>query len=353
MALLSVSGGCGLLSGWWAPSDDISTWRPLCLRILRSFAYDPGLLKPDEIEVTRLITWTDPTEGAFSIGVPPGWDCQGGVSRPYLDAAFTVRLTQGERLILFEQPRTPIYACPNWVLDLSGFPKGSSYPTGPLTEPMVVWNYLSAPDYVRDRLVPELARSFAGLKVVSVQSVTPPQPKNPLVAQVSGATATLTDDAGMSYGLRVTTQLISTPGSPGLWLAAVTLYRSPPEEAEATARLVEAIGASARVDPAWAAREAQAVAERTKIISQTGEDIAAIISETFAYQSAVKEHTAHEWSNAILGRTDVYDSDSGRVWNVPAGSQSYWLRGSEIWGSAGSSPPAPDPDFVELEELGG
>lgn len=57
--------------------------------------------------------------------------------------------------------------------------------------------------------------------------------------------------------------------------------------------------------------------------------------------------------HALLGRTEVYDPDSGQVWNVPAGAESYWRRGFDIWGSATTSAPAPDPDFVELLELGG
>lgn len=353
MAILSVSGDSGMLSGWWTPPDSTATWRPVCLRILSSFASDPSLLRPEAVGALPLETWTDPTEGAFTVKIPSGWTGEGGLTRPYIDAAVSLRLTRGTDLILFEQPRVPIYVCPNWVLDFSGFTKGSTYPTGPATQPMIVWDYLSAADYVEDLLVPDLARSYPGLKVDSVKEVDVPDPRSPLVVRSSGAVATLSDEGGFSYGVVAVTQLVSTAGNPGLWLAGATLHRSLPEDAAAMARMVAVIGASVRVDPAWAEAEAKAVAQRTQIISQTGEDIAAIVSETFAYQSAVGEHTSREWSNAILGRADVYDPESGRIWNVPSGSESYWLRGYEIWGSEGASPPAPDPDFVELEELGG
>jgi hypothetical protein len=353
MAILSVTGDCGMLSGWWTPPDTAATWRPVCLRVLGSFASDPSLVEAGAVGAQTLAIWTDPNEGAFTIKTPSGWTCQGGLVRPYIDAAVTLRLTRGTDLILFEQPRAPIYVCPNWVLDFSGFTKGSTYPTGPATQPMIVWDYLPAADYVEDLLVPDLARSFPGLKVDSVREVDVPDPRSPLVVRSSGAVATLSDDGGFSYGVVAVTQLVSTAGNSGLWLAATTMRRSRPEDAAAMARMVSAIGASVRVDPAWAAAEAKAVAQRTQLISQTGEDIAAIVSEAFAYQSAVGERLGREWSNAILGRTDVYDPESGRVWNVPSGSERYWLKGYEIWGSEGASPPAPDPDFVELEELGG
>lgn len=353
MAVVSAGDGSGLVSGWWAPANEVNAWRPVCLRILQSFTYDPTTARPDEVGMLRLSPWTDPNEGAFTVGVPTGWKAEGGLYRPYVDAAISLRMSQGEKWMLFEQPAVPIYACPNWVLDMAGFTRGSAYNPGGSPTDLVVWDYLSGADYIKEIFVPALARSADGLKVVKREGLEVPASRNPLVARTSGGQATLTDGSGLSYKVVAVTQLIQVPGSPGLWTASVTAYRSRPEDLAAMARLVEAVGASFRVDAGWAAREAQAVAQRTRIISQTADEIAQIISETFAYQSAVQEHASHEWSNAMLGRTDVYDPDSGQVWNVPVGAETYWRRGFEIWGSATTSAPAPDPDFVELQELGG
>ena len=353
LIVVSVSGSSGLVSGWWAPKGQEQNWRPVCLRILESFTYDPAAVRPDELGVVRLSPWTEPNEGAFTIDVPAGWQVQGGLVRPYIDAAVSLLISRGDEWIAFNDPAVPIYACPNWVLDMAGFTRGSSYNPGGSPTDLVVWDYLDGVHYVRDILAPRLAKSAEGLKVTGAAEVSAPASNNPLVARSSAAVAVLADAAGFNYKVKVLTQLIQVPGSPGVWMASVAACRARPENSEAVGRLMEAIGGSIRVDPGWAARESQAVAQRSQIISQTGEEIAQIISDTFAYQSAVEDHTSHEWSNAMLGRTDVYDPDSGEVWNVPSGAQSYWKRGFEIWGSSTTSPPVVDPDFVELQELGG
>lgn len=105
---------------------------------------------------------------------------------------------------------------------------------------------------------------------------------------------------------------------------------------------------SFKVDPGWAQREAQQVAIRSRIISQTGQEIADMISASFRLRSQTQDRISHAWSHAILGTVDVYDPETGQGWTVPSGSEHYWKRGYEIYGTRTADPPNPDPGYTEL-----
>jgi hypothetical protein len=152
----------------------------------------------------------------------------------------------------------------------------------------------------------------------------------------------------------VFTQLIRPPGmSSGIWLANVLLYNAPPQKLEQLEAIANKMKDTFRVDPAWALREAKEQIKRSQIISQSANEVARIIRQTYENRSAVMDEISRKWSNAILGRVDLVDPQTGEInWGAPSGSNYYWRQGDLIIGTENYERPSIDSRLLtDLDEL--
>lgn len=322
---INGSGKSYFVSGFAAPSDQLKDSMPDLMKTLASFNYDAKLKNPEKINnLVQMVLWKDPKEGAFTVSVPKGWKIDGGVVRPYIDAALKIIATSGDMGIQVENPYPPIYTVPNQILDFSGFKEGSHYnPSGGISQDMIVMAEKNAQNYIETILAKNL-----NLQVESVKSrddLVAKIPKPSYITQTTAAEATLSGD-GKIHKVIVIEQGMSMAGV-GLWTAGLTHYWAPEGEIGKVEEIATAMDQSFKLDPVWAKNEQAEVAKRSKIISQNGSEISDIISQTFEYRSSSQDAMADKWSDAILGVQDVYDPSTGENYTVPNTSKYYWTDG--------------------------
>jgi len=322
---INGTGKSYFISGFAAPKDKLKDSIPDLMKTLASFKYDATLKDPDKINnLIKMVSWKDPKEGAFTVLVPSTWSIDGGVVRPYIDAALKIIAVSGDMGIQVENPYPPIYTAPNQILDFSGFTEGSHYnPSGGISQDMIVMSEKNADDYIRSVLAQDL-----NLKVDSVKSrddLVAKIPKASYVTQTTAAEGTLSGD-GKIHKVIVIEQTMSA-SSITLWTAGVTHYWAPENEISKVEEIATAMDQSFKIDPAWAQNESIQVARRSQIISQSASEISDIISSTFEYRSSSQDAIADKWSDAILGVQDVYNPTTGENYTVPNTSNYYWTDG--------------------------
>lgn len=313
------------VSGFAAPNNQLKDSMLDLMKTLASFKYDPKLKNPDKINnLVQMVSWKDPKEGAFTIDVPKGWDIDGGVVRPYIDAALKIIATNGNEGIQVENPYPPIYTVPNQMLNFAGFKEGSHYnPSGGISQDMIVMSEKNAQNYIETILAKNL-----NLKIDSIKprdDLMTKIPKLSYITQTTAAEATLSGD-GKIHKVVVIEQGLGVAGV-SLWTVGLTHYWAPENEIGKLEEIATAMDRSFKIDPTWVKNEQVQVAKRSQIISQTQSEISDIISSTFEYRSSTQDKMADKWSDAILGVQDVYDPSTGENYTVPNTSKYYWTDG--------------------------
>ena len=365
--LCSREGKRVMLSGFVSPLETYAQSKANLVKILSSFKVDPTLrdasriVPPDD----EFITYKDPNEGAFTLKVPKGWKVEGGVVRPYIDAAVALEMkkdAEGITAISYYAPLPPLFAEPNETLSMAGFIEGSRYnPSYGVAQDMIVYHYLPGQSYIREWLLPQIRQNYPDAKILSSRDrpdLLKGVPQIPwLEASRTCAEAVI---EGTVEGRRVKgktivfTQLIRPPGTPsGVWQANVLLYHAPPPGLDQLEGIVNKMNDTFRIDPDWARREAQEQMRRSQIISQSADEVANIIHQTYEKRSAVLDEISRKWSNAILGRVDLVDPETGEIdWGVPSGSNYYWKQGDLIIGTETYERPTIDSRLLkDLDEL--
>ena len=313
------------VSGFAAPSDQLKDSMPNLMKTLASFNYDAKLKNQDKINnLVQMISWKDPKEGAFTVDVPKGWNIDGGVVRPYIDAALKIVATSGDMGIQIENPYPPIYTVPNQVLEFSGFTEGSHYnPSGGISQDMIVMSEKNAENYIETILAKNLNLNVDSVK--TRDDLIAKIPKLSYITQTTAAEATLSGD-GKIHKVIVIQQGISVTGT-SLWYVGLTHYWAAESEIGKVEQIATAMDQSFKLDPIWVQNEQVQVAKRSQIISQTQSEISDIISSTFEYRSSTQDAMADKWSDAILGVQDVYNPSTGENYTVPNTSKYYWTDG--------------------------
>ena len=322
---INGSGKSFFVSGFAAPKSQLKEDLPDLMKTLSTFRYDAKLKDPAKVgNLVNMVSWKDPKEAAFTIDVPKDWNVDGGVVRPYIDAALKIVATSGDKGIQVENPFPPIYTAPNQVLAIAGFNEGSHYnPSGGVSQDMIVMSEKTAQSYIETVLAKTLS-----LKVDSVKSrddlvAKIPQPS--YMTKPTAAEATLSGD-GKIHKVIVIQQGINAAGV-GIWYVGLTHYWAPEKDISQVEQIATAMDKSFKLDPAWAKNEQVQVAKRSQIISQTQQEISDIISSTFEYRSSSQDAIANKWSDAILGVQDVYNPSTGENYTVPNTSNYYWTDG--------------------------
>lgn len=294
----------------------------------------------------------DPNENAFTVEIPKGWQVtQGsGLVRPYIDAGVYLEAkSQNNQGIYYSSPYGYVYATPNAILEFAGFIEGSLYnPSGGISKPMMVKKYTGAKEYVTS-----LPKEF-GIDAEIKEVIERPDLLNknplPLITQQSAAEIIFIDkNKGIKHNGIAYAYLVEASGT-GVWAASYFDYYAPENLFDETELLALKVKESFKVNPQWAAREAQEVAKRTQIISQTQEEVSNTISSTFGYRSKTMDDLADKWSKRTLEVEDVYDTDTGEHYTVDSGSKYYWINDkNQIVGTDTEEPPSYRENFRQMK----
>jgi len=324
--LVSVDKNNIFVSGIADEKEKFILSRPILLKTLSTFQYDNSLKDASKVPgIIQMAPWKDPNEGAFTVNVPSGWNISGGTVRPYIDAATKIIAKSGNKGIQIENLYPPIYSAPNSVTEFAGFTEGSHYnPSGGISQDMIIMSERDAGEYIRTLLPNYLNLNFQNIK--SRPDIAGKITKLSFNTEPSVAEASATGNDGLIHKVLVTKQGINMSGIV-LWYVCLTHYWAPENDIPLVENIIEQMGNSFKIDSIWANREAQEVAKRSQIISQTGAEISDIITSTFEYQSQVQDKASDKFSNAILGVEDVYNQATGESYRVPNTSKYYWTDG--------------------------
>ncbi len=366
--LCSIDGRSGMLYILAADEDDYEATRDDLLGVLQSFRFEepkqPAAKrrKADSVDYVR---WQDPIEQAFWLEVPRGWKVSGGTFRyasvdvrPQLIAESpdgAIRITSGDVEI-------PPYIVPTPMLQMTGFSEGSVYSPGYGVQ-MMVMRYMPGMDFARWYVEFRVAGMYEGVRV------THARPRPDLVQSLNdvlyrygalgiGAsmqagevafTGRLGGNEMRGYYLAVT-QLTSAQGG-GIWNVQhlIGYVAEAGREQEAQDILGHMIRSS-QMNPQWAAMQSQLAGQTAAIVSDTHQQISAIIDEGYWGRQAGPDEAMRNWSNMMLGQTDVRDPEDGSTWKVASGRNYYWRRAGSDTVVGTDTYDRPDIDFTPLNE---
>ncbi len=294
------------------------------------------------------VNFTDPKENAFSLKIPKGWQMSGnsGLIRPYIDAGVLLQATSSNNQGFLYISPYGIYTVPNDLLTLSGFGEGKYYdPSGGISTPMLVKSYTEAKDFLNE-YVQKLNVNAQVLETIDRPDLI--QSTSQLITKQSAAEITYTA-RGIKYKLIAYIYLIDFSGM-GIWAASLFGYFSPENIFNETEYLVLQSQESFKVNPVWAAKEAQEMNKRAGIISSTQDSISDTISSTFEYRTNSQDRISEEWSKTTLGIEEVYNPETGETRYPDSGSKYYWMDNqNNIYGTETDESPFPQEDMTKLE----
>jgi len=369
LALCSIFERSGVLYVAASRADSFEKNRGSLLAMLQSFRFgEPAPGQGPAVPKVQYVNFTDPVEQAFSLDVPQGWQTQGGTSRrASVDLVHALQTVSpdGKIQIQFNDPNIPAFALPNQVLAFSGFREGSWYSPGYGVRNLVK-RYVPGAQFLAEYLQQNYKPREERFEFVG-QNDRPDivADFNRLYAQFQSSGVQFSQHAGeaafrfqkngepyVGFGTALT-QVVTMPSMQGgNWNVAMLLvYTSPEAEAEFTQQIFSHMFLSIKWNPQWLASQQQLTSDVSRIVSQTGQEISKIISDSYWTRQGVMDNVNRRFSNYILGVTDVVDHDTGQTWKVEAGHNYYWAKpgGDAVVGT--NTFTRPDIDFTPLKEL--
>jgi len=294
--------------------------------------------------------FTDPKENAFTMKIPEDWkvSSDSGLIRPYIDAGILMMANSNNAGFFYLTPYG-VYTVPNDILTYAGFSEGSYYdPSNGISKLMLVKKYTEARDFLNEYIKTLNVET----KVVEVVDRPDLINNNPisLITKQSAAEITYISNPGeITNKIIAYTYLVETSGI-GVWSASLFGYYSPKSLFNETEYLVLKSAETFKVDAGWAAREAQEMNKRMKIISSTSNSVSDTVSSTFNYRTNSQDRINNEWSKTTLGVEEVYNPQTGSSDFVGSGSNYYWADNrNNIYGTETDESPFPQEDLTKLE----
>jgi hypothetical protein len=251
-------------------------------------------------------TFTDPTEGAFSLSVPQGWTVKGGVQRVSAAVAqpwVTATSPDGATVIALGDPSVPPFVLPSQMHGAGQQVQTASGVMG-LVEP-----YENGVQFAQDyasrsfantcqlqpmgnQAEPGLAQMMqaAGLQLAAQVGITP-QP-----AQIDGGSATFGCQVGGVadvVGVMDVTTLLQSAGGGSWSVPLLVAYRTPAASQAQTDQLARAMRGSMTTNPQWQAKMIAAARQGLNGIQQNGAAAqAALGQQEIGEQTMLNQHEA-------------------------------------------------------------
>jgi hypothetical protein len=284
---------------------------------------------------TTAVSWVtvrDAREQAFSIEVPQGWKTYGGLFRySTIDARMVVDMTSPDGLtnIRVGDTMVPPYRVP-----------GPFLPPGPGVAAYVAGNVF-ATKYGQARF----ASMCQGVQLTKSDAVTPKYH-----AAGGGMTRTTGGEAFFSCTKNGATMLayvyaettLMGPGGPGSsWVvAALGSLMAPTAQATAVGAMLEHVGESLVLNPAWTAMQNQLNNEAIQQINASTQRTIAATNAAVAHQQAMISALQNDsFDDVINGVQETQDPSTGQTYVTPLGTGGpQWVNGNNEVVESGMSP---------------
>ncbi|MHB8733581.1 MAG: hypothetical protein ACYDAB_17620 [bacterium] len=256
----------------------------------------------------------EPREHAFSVMVPKGWTPDLKVIRPAVDAGWVFRVSDAGGQVSAEvrRPQTPSFAVPGPSFPI---PEGQWYHYADRWgwQPLLVYRYLPAKDYLRWFLLPTMQPGRPGLALLGLGdrpdlALTPET--QAIVRAFGGGAAgaeaeyvwTRRDGARMHGRALAVTVFVPLPGGRGLgnWSVPHLMLAEGPDARYSTAvSAMITLNTTFQLDAAWYRAEIAGARKRWQIIMSTERELFNKFQETLQHRQDVALKAAEEWDTHI------------------------------------------------------
>lgn len=289
-----------------------------------------------------LVEWRlfdDPTEHAFTMAVPSGWQVRGGVARrnalqfwPWLSAI----APDGMTIIAFGDPASQSYVLPSQRLAMAGLYEGKIYDSGAGVY-YVINRYVSGPQYAVAYAQRHLPQFCSGGQFVSGRERPDLAARIgtlviPLTRITAGEARFTCQRNGMAMDAYVfaATSLSMTPmfgPDAGAWAPAYLIaYLAPKPIAAVAEQMVAHMLASIIVNPAWIGQNSELAVTVSHIATATGHAMSDTIMQSWQAKNATLDRIMEAGSRARLG-IDIYrDPQTGTSYTVGNTHSYYWIN---------------------------
>jgi hypothetical protein len=292
------------------------------------------------------VTWEtvrDPREQAFSIAVPKGWKTYGGLFRfSSVDTRLVVDMTSpdGNTNIRVGDSTVPPYTVP-----------GPFVRPGPHAAAAYASGSVFASKYGQARF----GSMCQGLRVTQSQAMAPKyHPAGGGLIRTTGGEAYFTctkNGAAMAAYVYAETTLVG-PGGPGSnWtVASLGSVIAPAAEGRAAGAMLQHVGESLVVNPAWMQMQTQWNNQAIQQINaSTQATIAATNAENARERAMIGALQNDSFNDVINGVSLKVDPSTGKQYEAPLGmGGAQWVNGSNVVVESAMSP---GPGFNRLQTV--
>jgi hypothetical protein len=335
---------------------------------------------------TFFVTWRDPRENAFQVGVPQGWQVSGGMIRTYTVESHTVIHVQspdGKIQIFNDDPDVHPRQIPNQLTQFAGMREGQTI-QGAWGGPVVLARYATGAQFALQYIQGKLCRQpvvtgSLDLRDASARmnaAIAPYAAQQRTVAQASIGEVSFRCGSAVGYVL-ANTMYVQAAGGPAGWgIYQLSGYQvSDPAQAGLAFYVLNTMFETLKTNPQWEARVAREVQDLTGAVTQMQRAMAQSIAQYGQRQAAAasaggfnhpnsgqlptdlrrkwasEDVSRQKFSDATLGQTWMHSSSGANV-RVDNSVSSWWRDpgGNVVAGpESGGPPPGSQGQYEKLQ----
>jgi hypothetical protein len=312
-------------------------------------------------------SYTDPSEGSFTVEVPVGWQVKGGLVRfNASDVRPWLRLTSrdGQALVFMGDAEIPTMLVPNNALAAMGFAEGMIYDAG-YNQRFLLKSYYpgkeSARSYVESKMSNEcrngVLKEFQDRPETSAainriyRTYKSPFATQELHTGDLSRSCPGTGRAQYVFAGTLLSQFPSYQGTFSMWILNYLYgFDAPIKDAATTLAITRHLADSFRVTKQWAIMNGGLQTQVSTIVSQTGAAISQIVSKGYWNAQHTQEKSLEKYGQAIRGVEETLDPLTGQKIEIVAGFNHNWIdhKGKVVGTQVDASP---NIDYRKLVQL--
>ncbi len=330
-----------------APRGTLTIAAPILAKIMKSATLSgigtlpksDSAASPGNIAYT---SFTDPSEGAFTVEVPVGWQVKGGLVRfNASDVRPWLRLTSPDRLslVFMGDAEIPTMLVPNDGLREMGFTEGMTYDSG-YNQRFLLKPYYPGKEaarlYVESKMSSQckngIVKEFRGRPETSAEiNRIFRRYKSPFASQElhTGDISRSCPDTGRAQYVFAGTLLSQFPTYQetfSMWLLNYLYgFDAPAKDAATSLAITRHLAESFRITEQWANMNGGLQSQVSTIVAQTGAAIAKIQSKAFWNARRTGEKSLEKYGQAVRGVEETLDPLTGEKIEVVAGFNHNWI----------------------------
>lgn len=328
-------GGTGFFYGVAAPPARFQSLEPVFTRIMESFRVTQaeGSANADPLAGMQFQQWVDPTEMAFSLEVPVGWNVRGGIARPSFTATseFIIQSPDGQVLVRSgDVNEVSKFAEPNMTMMSLG-----NWPGMMTSDGTLIQSYQTGLDFADAYVKKMYGRNAQNLQLLKSTDRQDHVQATAWYAQMLGWVRNTAGE--VTYSARfgnqpcVIYQFAETAVThfsdvAVLWnLQKLMGFVAPADRASLADAVLQHAILTFQVNPQWMQRQAQINAKVAEDNRRYREWSNQLWQQTQAERWASWDRTAERRGDVLRDLTRVVDPESGQAYKVQSGSSYYWI----------------------------